>query len=324
VIDCNVRFNLVRGHNMKVEDEPTARMRGIRVYEELQRRGWDADMWDGSSNADVIVVQYEAPVVQQAAPHCDYVIWDCNDAVFLPHHQYAPKFDDAVRVAAWVTTGSTRIAEHIKARTGGSPCVSYIPEAIDSMYDNVARAPSENVSILWTGMHDNLMYLDVIDPVLAALSAEYDFEVVLVSSELTSQGKSNATTVAEKPYPGRHVTWSPATIVEEMGTASIAVCPLFQCEWCWCKSVNKAGMFAGVGIPTVASDVPSYRELIEHGVGGYLAFTPDDWYKPLSALIESRGLRDKIGAAGQKTARELYSTAVVVDEWERVLRRVLG
>ena len=82
-------------------------------------------------------------------------------------------------------------------------------------------------------------------------------------------------------------------------------------------------MFAAIGIPTVASDVPSYREFLDHGVNGYLAFTPGEWHEPLKLLLESAALRKKIGAAGKKTASERYSISAIVDEWERVLTRVL-
>lgn len=323
MIDAKIRFNLVRGANMKVEDEPTARQRGIRVYDELKKRGWDAGRWDGWSTADVIVGQYSPISVQQAIPFCDYVIWDCNDALFLPHHCESHLVGPALDDAAWVTTGSERIAEHLRARTGGSPCISYMPEAIDSMYATVKRAPEAFLTIMWMGMQDNLVYIDDIDPMLSALAAQFEFEVVFVCPAHTGAGGSNVAAVGSKPYETRHVVWTPKSVVKEMCGAAIAIVPLYQCEWCWCKSANKAATFAAVGIPTVASDVPPYREFIEHGVNGYLAFSPNDWYDPLKLLLESEKLRKKIGSAGKKTASKRYSISAVADEWERVLTRVL-
>ena len=49
--DLKVRWRLFAD-----ESEPTSRERGMRVYEELQRQGWDADKWDGAEVADVMGV----------------------------------------------------------------------------------------------------------------------------------------------------------------------------------------------------------------------------------------------------------------------------
>ena len=322
---ATVRFNLVNGRNKSINDEPTSRMRGVRIYTELQKRGWDADRWDGRSHADVIVAQYGPAAVIKAAPFCDYVIWDCNDATFLPHHAYASMFESGLQEAAWITTGSPRLLEQVRGMLDDSPCTSYIPEAIDVMYDSVdRRTDSDIIKILWTGMDDNLQYCKVADSALATVAAKRDIDVVFVTTEATSHGQSNVETVRSKPYPSRHVVWSQESIVRELGTASIAIAPLYQCEWCWCKSPNKAAMFAGVGIPTVASDVPSYREFIEDGVSGFLPFSPDDWYEPLLRLVESSGLRETVGAAGMVAARSRYNIETVIKKWEYVLRRVLG
>lgn len=49
-------------------------------------------------------------------------------------------------------------------------------------------------------------------------------------------------------------------------------------------------------VPTVASNVGQFREVIRHGKTGYLCDTPGDWKAALSTLIESAELRQKIGA----------------------------
>ena len=65
--DLKVRWRLFAD-----ESEPTSRKRGMRVYEELQRQGWDADKWDGADTEFLY---------QKIAAHCGLRTADIEELV---------------------------------------------------------------------------------------------------------------------------------------------------------------------------------------------------------------------------------------------------
>ena len=75
------------------------------------------------------------------------------------------------------------------------------------------------------------------------------------------------------------------------------------------------------GVPVVASPVGVNREIIQDGVNGFLASTPEEWDAKLATLIADPGLRRRIGAAGRRTIEERYSLRVNAPRMAAVLRQ---
>lgn len=74
-----------------------------------------------------------------------------------------------------------------------------------------------------------------------------------------------------------------------------------------CKSELKwfeAGCF---GIPSVLSSTANYRDVVKDGKDGFLATTEQEWYSALKKLVGSQALREKVGQAAQKRAKDDYS-----------------
>jgi glycosyltransferase involved in cell wall biosynthesis len=72
----------------------------------------------------------------------------------------------------------------------------------------------------------------------------------------------------------------------------------------------------------VCSKVPAYQGLVEHGVTGFLASTPAQWYEYLTALIEDPGLRLAIGDAAREAARE-WTMDNHIHRWEAAYASLL-
>lgn len=89
------------------------------------------------------------------------------------------------------------------------------------------------------------------------------------------------------------VNWTklPALIA----SVDINIVPLCDTIFNRAKSENKWIEASLVKIPTVASDVGAFAQMIRHEETGFLCATDEDWIKCLSELIESPQLRRKIG-----------------------------
>jgi glycosyltransferase involved in cell wall biosynthesis len=64
-----------------------------------------------------------------------------------------------------------------------------------------------------------------------------------------------------------------------------------------------------VGLPCVALDTPYHREVITHGVTGYLCRTEHEIVRCIAELIDSSALRMQIGQAAREEARGRFSEA---------------
>lgn len=80
-----------------------------------------------------------------------------------------------------------------------------------------------------------------------------------------------------------------------MDEADIMVVPLMDNRYNICKSDIKFLETATAKKPGVYSRIRPYTEAVEHGVTGYLADAPEEWYDSLKELIESAEKRKEIG-----------------------------
>jgi len=78
-------------------------------------------------------------------------------------------------------------------------------------------------------------------------------------------------------------------------------------EWSRGKCGFKGLQYMGLGKAVVLTNVGVNSEIIEDGVNGFLASSPDEWLTKLSALIDDADLRLRIGKAARKTVEERYS-----------------
>ena len=85
------------------------------------------------------------------------------------------------------------------------------------------------------------------------------------------------------------------------------------------KSENRLTLKMGVGLPVVASPIPAYEQVIDHGRNGLLAESRQDWIDHLSALRDP-ALRRRLGEQARASVLERYSKA----EQARLLIEVLN
>lgn len=102
----------------------------------------------------------------------------------------------------------------------------------------------------------------------------------------------------------------------------IGLAPLERNPFNDAKSGLKFMEGAALGVPMVCSRVPAYADLVEHGVTGFLASTPAQWYEHISALIEDPALRLRMGDAAREAARA-WTIDKHIHRWESAYQSLL-
>ena len=124
--------------------------------------------------------------------------------------------------------------------------------------------------------------------------------------------------------------WHPQTVYRLLTDSDIALIPVDCSEpaiagqiapaWSM-KSENRLTLKMAIGLPIVATPVPSYRPLVRQGENAFLAETREAWLEALQAL-RSPGLRRQMGSAARRTVIAPFSLDRQAAQLNAVLRSV--
>ena len=101
--------------------------------------------------------------------------------------------------------------------------------------------------------------------------------------------------------------WSEASEISSLQTLDVGVMPLTDGLFERGKCGYKLIQYMACGLPVVASPVGVNKELVKHGVNGFLADSTEDWMQALKTLCNDPALRERMGAAGRRLVEEHYS-----------------
>lgn len=127
------------------------------------------------------------------------------------------------------------------------------------------------------------------------------------------------------------LAWDPVGVYESMQQADIGIIPietrqedestLFPPAW-KIKSENRLTMKMCIGLPVIATPIPSYEPIIEQGKNGFLANSRQEWIEYLDTLRNPE-LRQKIGEHARQSVLEKYSKEEQAKRLITVLSKLL-
>ena len=269
-----------------------------------------------SRKADLLWVEKEAfpwlpwPIESAILPNSVPLVSDYDDAVFHRYDQHrsafvrsllAGKIDSVMASSQLVLAGNSYLAD--RAQVSGASKVEIVPTVIDTeAYSTVKKPDSDGYQrVGWIGT-----------PVTWNSFAQPYFGIF--SSILEKcHAKFRAVGAGLKPSTNGNleiVPWVEAEEVTMIQSMEIGVMPLPDTPWARGKCGYKLIQYMGCGLPVVASPVGVNREIVEHGVNGFLAETDVEWIAALQTLLGDSDLRRRMGAEGRKKVEQEYSLQV--------------
>lgn len=245
-----------------------------------------------------------------------YVV-DYDDAWFhrYENHWLSPvlghKIDAVMRVAHTVVAGNDYLAR--RARQAGARYVEVVPTAIDlARYDDLPEEPQRGtLTVGWVGIPLNAHYLAMIEPALRAVLATVPIQLNVIGAPVPPQFEG----FAAASFP-----WTEDTEVQHIAQFDVGVMPLHDTPWERGKCAYKLLQVMAAGKPVVASPVGANRQVVRHGVNGFLADTTDEWTDALRKLADP-ALRQRMGNEARKTVGGQYSTAIVTPRLVDILHK---
>ncbi|AWJ93513.1 glycosyl transferase, group 1 (plasmid) [Azospirillum baldaniorum] len=244
----------------------------------------------------------ESALLNAAPPY----VLDFDDAWF---HRYdlsrwwpvrrllGDKLDRLMRRAALVTVGNGYLAG--RAESAGARHVEILPTVVDLDHYPVPSPtePSRPMVVGWIGSPITEHYLDLIAGPLRDVMETEGVRISLVGASPAALGALR---------PDRYL-WEEETESRRIAGFDVGVMPLSDTPWERGKCGYKLIQYMACGKPVVASPVGMNRDIVEHGVNGFLATTPEDWTMALGRLAADPDLRRRMGTAGRARVEALYS-----------------
>ncbi len=261
---------------------------------------------------------FEKMLLPSAVPY----VLDYDDAVF---HYYDESRNSAVKAllagkhpalmqgAALVVAGNEYLAEF--ARRAGAPHVELVPTVIDLARCPLAprkRAVGDTLPCVgWIGQRATASFLLPYAPLFERLSVEGLARFAAIGIDAQALG-----------LPMESIPWTEQTEAASIASFDIGIMPLVDEPFERGKCGYKLIQYMACGLPVVASPVGVNRQIVEHGVNGFLAETPEQWEQALRTLLADAGLRQRMGQAGRQKVERQYCIQVTGPRLAALLKNV--
>lgn len=239
-------------------------------------------------------------------------VLDFDDAIYLrrPRTLGEPpgrsavreaKFDRTCAASGLVIAGNETLAERARARARR---VEVVPTSVD-----VARYPEpppgrRGDTVVWIGRPENLVYLELVRPALAALAREIPgLTLRVVSSEFPDWPEVRI----------ERVPWSEAAETGALASADVGVMPLFDDGWTRGKCAFKLLQYMAASLPSVASPVGANREVVIEGETGCLAAGPEEWTGRLREILTAPIRAAAMGRAARASVARRFARRATVE-----------
>ncbi len=277
----------------------------------------------GAGRYDLAVIQYELlPFVPKGIEsllggfRLPYV-YDFDDAVFHAYDQHRSalvrgtlggKIPAVIGGARHVLAGSEYLAAYARRFNAA---VEILPTVVDTerYSPREGSRPSAPFTVGWIGSPSTAAYLLEAMPPLRSFFETGAARLVLVGAgPLDLHG-----------FPGEAREWSAASEVDDVRRFDVGIMPLPDTPWARGKCGFKVIQYMACGVPVIASPVGANRDIVEHGVNGFLANTPEEWLQAMRTLAEHPAVRKAMGDAGRRKVERQYSLDYAAPRLARAL-----
>ena len=246
-------------------------------------------------------------------------IYDFDDAFYLKYrskrYRYVSsflenKFSSVISRASAVSAGNTILKNYAD---GFSDNTHLMPTVVDvNRYKVLVNNENTKFTVGWIGSPSTSQYLDKIVTPLSMLGNSDSIRLTVIG------GKAPSILNIEVV----ELFWQEDTEVQEINNFDIGIMPLPDNSWERGKCGFKLIQYMACGLPVVASPVGVNCEIVEHGVNGFLAETPEEWEIALRTLLSDPELRKRMGKAGREKIERQYSLQVTGPRLTELLKTI--
>ena len=251
-----------------------------------------------------------------------YIV-DYDDAIFHNYDQsknifirkfLGKKIDKVMKYASIVVAGNSYLAE--RAEKSGAKQIEIIPTVTDiNRYPVKSYSKIEKFIVGWIGTKSTFekhLYPCKEWILEAQKIDDVEFHIIGITED---QGLGNKV---------KYIPWKEDSEVENIHQFDVGIMPLEDSVWERGKCSYKIIQYFSCGIPSIASPVGMNKEVIEEGVNGFLAATPQEWLSKIQFLKNNKEETIRLGTAARKKIEENYCIQITAKQWFEIFNKVYG
>lgn len=267
----------------------------------------------GAARFDAVLLQRKLLPAWQVLilrRHARRLVFDFDDAV-LYRDSYDPRgplcprraarFALMMAAADRVVAGNDFLADCAQQHGATADRVRVIPTCVDpTRYRPEARRAGGGLTLAWVGSSSTLKGLERERGLLERIGRDVPgARLRLICDRSADFG----------PLTVEPVAWSEATEARAIAGADVGISLVPDDLWSRGKCGLKVIQYQAAGLPVVANPVGVHPRMIEPGINGELAGSPDAWVRALRGLAADPPLRDRMGRAARAAVEARYSVA---------------
>ena len=251
------------------------------------------------------------------------IIFDYDDAIF---HNYdinpkwyvrkffGKKLHNTIRAAKIAFCGNKYLADYASQSCSR---IEIIPTVVntDLLFPKVNKKEKNiSVNIGWIGSPTTWNYFEKKLSIINRLALCENINLLAMGASKNFINTNQLLKLVE---------WSIDGEINFLQSLDIGVMPLNDTAWEKGKCGYKIIQYMACGIPVVASSVGANKDIIDHGVDGFLVNTDEEWHAAIKKLINDPYLRQQMGYAGRKKIERKYSLKVWGPKISEILQNIL-
>lgn len=318
----------------KGEDAPSTRYRARAYFDLLRVNGWyplhitinhdllsHLKLLRSAKRAHAVVIMrktFSVPFFRLLNLCSRYVVLDLDDAIFYrsdgnPSRTRRRRFAFIARRCQQIWAGNVYLANTAQRYNAA---VTILPTSLaPGKYAIEIEKAADRLDLVWIGSTSTQKYLEASLPVLERLADRFPPLRLKIVADF-DLAPSRLTTIS--------VPWSEDAESEALVSAHIGIAPMPDNSWTRGKCGLKVLQYMAAGLPVVSSPAGVNGEIVEHGVTGFLAESPEEWQVAIEKLVLDPDLRRSMGEAGRKRVIERYSVDVTYRKMAQALDTLLG
>ncbi|MBW1939840.1 MAG: glycosyltransferase family 4 protein [Deltaproteobacteria bacterium] len=318
----------------KGENAASTRYRALFYFNALRASGWRPyhltaynsplsrlKLLHKAAQADVVVIlrkTFSTFFLHLLSLCSKHLVFDLDDAIFCrsngtPSKTRQNRFKKVARHCQQIWAGNSYLAN---AALRYNPSVITLPTSLaPEKYSLEIKKPDNRLDLVWIGSSSTRKYLE---------SALYCMERVADTCP-----SLRLKIVADFNLPSQRlctvsIPWSQDKEAEALVSAHIGIAPMPSDSWTQGKCGLKLLQYMAAGLPVVSSPAGVNEEIVEHGVTGFLAESPEEWKTAIKKLADDPELRKAMGEAGRKRVIEHYSVDATFHKMSKALNRLFA
>lgn len=249
------------------------------------------------------------------------IIYDIDDALFHQYDQHpnallrrllGRKLQPLLRSCDLAFCGNAYLLAYVSPFC---PRSEIIPTTVDTdIYFPVEKPPVQTPVLGWIGSPSTWNYCLPLADIFSAFVRTGQLDMLVI-------GAGHAAS-AQHPFTFRD--WVEEREVEDVQQMNIGIMPIPDAPWARGKCGYKLIQYMACGVPVIASPVGVNCEIVEHGVNGFLASTPQEWRAAIERLLGDAALRQRMGQAGRTRVEQRYSIQQIGPRMAQLISGIVG